>query len=411
MRKYLIIFFILGIIFRLWSANLIPQPFVFDQTEYHNFALQILDKGLVAWQTRLYGYPLFLATVYKLFGVGNFGAVAVIQTIFDCFTAVLIYLIAKKIFKDHKIVFLSFILYLFNPFTSVFVVLTLSEVFGIFLMTLITYLLILTDSSDMSLWPRRKLFLVAFLLGYLPQVRMTFLIYSVVVFFWLVMRVMREIGVIRVIGMIILFLLPFTYNIAGNWVYFKQFSPTTVDNLFVREFYISLYVPGRSPFHAKSSDVFPPEVQKIYNEYSPVPQNSDERKAMAQKYLNLGLVKVADEPIEFISSRLAKFWYVWEKHFLFYYTQPENKPLDFATYWGNNLLLAVAFAGFILWRREKKEAGNKWFGWLFVFTVLYISVVHSMSLAEERYSLPGYPLTFLFAGYGIYVLTKWLRVK
>lgn len=441
MKKYLIILFILGIIFRLWIANLVPQPFVFDQTEYHSFALQMLDKGLVSWQPRLYGYPLFLSLIYRLFGEGNFLAVFVVQSIVDTLTGLIIYLIAKKIFKNQIVAIFSFTLYLFNPFTSVYAVLTLSEVWGIFLMAVIIYLLIefaevghdffphLPKSLHFvpqngtrgaqgggraqKAWSPRKLFLLAFLLGYLPQVRPAFLFYSLtllgIIVIWIYKSYIQIPSPGRspsghlpgVLIAILLFILPFTYNAMGNWVYFRQFSPMTVDNLFVREFYISLYVSGRSPFQAATPDVFPPEVQKIYNEYTPVPQNTYARKAMAQKYFRLGLQKVAENPLDFIFSRIKKFWYVWEKHFIFYYTQPANALVDFLTYWGNNLLIFLAVFGFYFWFRKEAKEKMRWFGFFTIFTVFYISLIHSFSLTEERYSFPGYPLIFLFAGYGL----------
>lgn len=363
-------------------------------------------------------------------------AVSVVQSIIDSLTGVLIFKIAGKIFHSQKIAWVSYLLYIFNPFTSVFVTLILSEVWGIFLMTVILYLLILlienlwgpaTHVSQTPLqnrstsWGSRPVklclgplvrvtplfVLVALLFGYLPQVRPAFLFYCIAVFIFLTIKIVKDKKDIKtLIIATLLFILPFIYNVAGNWTYFKQFSLTTVDNLLVREFYISLYVPERSPFHAKDPDVFPPEVQKIYNEYTPVPFNEYGRKLMAQKYLNLGLKKVMENPAEFIFSRVRKLWYVWEKHFLFYYEQPENKPVDFTTYWGNNLLIFLGLTGFISWFRKNRKSHLIWFGWLVIFTIGYISLVHSLSLAEERYSLPGYPFIFLFAGYGMWNLVR-----
>lgn len=405
MRKYFILLFILGVIFRLWFGNLVPQPFVFDQVEYHQMALNILGAvGFIpSLSARLYGYPLLLAIIYKIFGIGNLGAVAIIQALIDCLSGVLIYLTAKKIFKNQVIPVVSYILYLFNPITSVFVVLTLSEVWGIFLMILITYLLILVITDQ-----KKYHFLsLGLLLGYLPQVRPAFLFYSLTLLGIIVIWSYKSYILRRsVLIAVLLFILPFTYNIAGNWKYFKQFSPTNVDNLLVREFYISLFVAGRSPFHAARSDDFPKEVQIIYNEYSSLPQNVRERKAMTLKYLNLALTKVTGNPSGFIFSRLSKFLYVWEKHFIFYYYQPENRLADFLTYWGNNLLIFIAVYSFYTWFHTEASRKLRWFGHLTIFTIFYISAVHSFSLAEERYSLPGYPLIFLFAGFGVWNIIR-----
>lgn len=447
----LMVLFTAGVVYRLWIGGLVAQPFVFDQTEYHNFAVQILDKGLVAWQARLYGYPLFLAVIYKIFGIGNFFAVGVIQSIIDCLTAVLIYMTASRLFNkpinnadklldssvaprndiSKKIARVSYLLYLFNPFTAVYAVLTLSEVWGVFLMAGITYLLVIimyrlpTISQIPS--PERspyghlsgglRVAFLALLLGYLPQVRPAFLFYSLTllgIVIWVNKSYIQIPSPERspfghlpgVLIAVLLCLLPFTYNILGNWVYFRQLAPTTVDNLFVREFYISLYVSGRSPFHASSPSVFPKEVQAVYNEYSVLPKNSIERKVTAQKYLQLGLAKVFADPMNFVITRFQKFWYVWEKHFIYYYVQPENRSVNFLTYWGNNLLLLLGFSGFITWYKTTREKNYFWFKVFVVFTIFYISAVHSFSLTEERYSLPGYPLVFLFAGYGVWNIIK-----
>ncbi len=429
MKKYLFVLFVIGIIFRFWIANLVPQPFVFDQTEYHFYALQMLHKGLVAWQPRLYGYPLFLSLIYKLFGEGNFLVVFVAQSIVDTLTGLIIYLIAKKIFKNQKVAIFSYILYLFNPFTSVYAILTLSEVWGVFLVAVIFYLMILIyKRGDASGGPPIRaaarqsnsehevgvtrgrtpwFLLLTLILGYLPQVRPAFLFYSLFLFgiisIWFYKNYKLRRGVLIAV---LLFILPFIYNIAGNWVYFKQFSPTTVDNLLVREFFISLYVPGRAPIHARDPLSFPMEVQKIYYEYTPIPQTPLDRKFMTRKYLYLALKKVEANPGEFILSRIRKFWYVWEKHFIFYYNQPANTLIDFLTYWGNNILIFLAIYGFYIWFRKEVKLKMRWFGHFTIFTIFYISAVHSFSLTEERYSFPGYPLLFLFAGYGIWNIIR-----
>ncbi|MBI3380337.1 glycosyltransferase family 39 protein [Candidatus Gottesmanbacteria bacterium] len=406
MSKYLIIFFVLGIIFRLWFTNLVPQPFVFDQTEYQYFAQQMLQKGLFAWSARLYGYPLFLAIIYKLFGLGNFTSVAAVQAILDSTTGILIYLIGRKIFKNKIIAIICCLVYLFNPFTASFISLLLSEILTIFLMSLIAYLFVLFLEKKKT-W----IFLtLVILLGFIPQVRPSFLFYSIILASFLIYTVTRTKMFAWKLNKSLIFtlfyLIPFIYNVFGNWIYFRQVSPTTVDNLFVRELYISLYLPGRFSIHPKSTDVYPKEVQNLYNEYSSQDQNNSRRAEVTKKYLNLSLQKIVSDPAGFILSRLKKTWYVWEKHFIFLYDQPENSLIDFLTYWGNNLFLLMATLGFICWRKAKSFAKYSLWGWFTLFTIFYISLIHAFSATDERYSLPGYSLIFLFAVYGIWHIIK-----
>lgn len=403
MRSYrIIVLFILGLLVRLWLINLFPQPFVFDQLEYDRFARGILEKGVFAETARLYGYPLFLAIIYKFFGVGNLIAVTVFQSILDCISGLLIYLIGRKIFRNYKIALTCYLLYLINPFTSAFAGVVLSEVLATFLLTLGTFMLIVLFEKKES----RVIYLSGLILGYLPQVRSSFLFYSLILVILVTISVARHKSFRRKAATLIIFLalyfLPFTYNILGNWVYFRQISLTTVDNLFVRELYISLFVSGRSTIHPKNNDAYPKEIQALYAEYSSKPQNELERSAMAKKYLNLSIQEIMKDPRRFIISRIAKTWYVWEKRAIFLYNQPGNNTVDFLTYWGNNLFLLGGIYGLNRWGKLK-QAGNI-FEWriIIIFSIIYISILHSFSATDERYSLPGYPLIFLFAGYGMW---------
>lgn len=419
MKSYFLIgFAIAGVLFRLWLTNLVPQPFMFDQTEYERFAMGILKKGLYVETARLYGYPLILAFIYRILASSQAGlALTIFQASLDSLVAILIFLMGKKLFNRELPALIGSVAYLFNPFTSSYVSLFLTEVVATFLVAFIFFLTLLFIEKKQYV----HLLLLSIVLGFLPQVRPPLILFSMVAAASLVFLAKKIIPAHQrikiVVTFLILFFLPFVYNIVGNLKYFGQFSPTTVDNLLAREFYISLYVAGRSLFNATDPSVFPPQVQQLYNEYSTYPKNKQERHLMAQKYLNLSLQKVGKNPLNFILSRLSKFWYVWEKHFIFYYVQPENKLVEFFTYWLNNTILAAGSVGFIVWFRQVIR-GSKWhlkyFAALTFFLFIYISMVYSFSLTEERYSLPGYPMIFLFAGYFLsraasIKVVKWLN--
>lgn len=406
------VFFILGVWFRLWLSQLVPQPFIGDQYDYNRFAEGIRENGLFALSSRLYGYPLIVATIYTLFG-GSFEAVYFIQAILDTATAFIIFSIGKKIFPQKSAANIAFFLYLFNPFSSAFVGMILTEVTAIFLLSALLYIFLLFFKKKKAI----LLFLIAFLLGYLPQVRPPFLFFTLGMIFlisFLVKKIFPGNKKTAAVSCLcfILYSLPFLYNIAGNWKYFGEATPLTVDNIFVRELYISLYVE-RSPFHAVSLSMFPPQVRQIYAELTPLPKNRQERKMVAAKYLDLAVDYIRENPARFVISHLKKTWYVWEKHFIFYFVQPESKTIDFLTYWGNILLLSQALLGFCLWYKKTLGQPSKLkYGFTAAFSVfltLYISFLHAFSLSEERYSLPGYPLLFLFAGYGISIFLRHLQ--
>lgn len=405
------LFLVSGVFFRLWLASLFPQPFVFDQEEYHRFALGILQKGLYVEQARLYGYPLLVALLYRLFGIGNVAAWQTFQALLDSLTALLVFVLAKRLLRKELIAWLAFLLYLFNPVTSAYTGVLLSEVTGTFLLTALLLLIVFFFQTKKRYW----FWLVALFAGYLVQVRPAFLFFSVFVGlislgWFLTGKISLKRKVWSSVVFLVLFTSSFWYTVVGNLVYFKQLTGATVDNLPVRELYLSLYISGRSPYHVKSGyDVYPPEVMKLYNEYSVLPQNSQERGEMAKKYWLLAQQKIAADPGAFLFSRLGKFWYVWEKHFLFYYQETSNKLRELAVYWGNVFLLLSGWLGMVYWGRKH------WRGWdsaqrllagIILAVPIYVSLVHAMSLAEERYSLPAYPVIFVFAGYGLVLAVR-----
>jgi hypothetical protein len=393
---------IVGVVFRFWLISISPQPFAFDQYEYYKFALQILDRGIFADSARLYGYPLLLAVIYKLFGVVNIQAVFVFQAIVDSLTALLIYQWAKLLFRQKSVPWIALVLYIFNPYTSAYVGVVLSEVTGIFFTTLLLYLFTL-------FWLKKKLVVFlffSFVAGFFPQIRPAFLCFSGGLFVMGLYSYWKKRGVI--IG-ILLFILPFLYVLWGNVVYFNEWKFTNVDHILPRELFISIKVPNRLPDAIRTGkEKYPKEVSYLYAEYSAVPKNQQERAAMGTKYLTQAIEIIKKDPWLFIRQRLGKMFFVWEKHFLFYYRESTNSLRDILVYWSNILLLISGIAGLIRWgiSEVRKNKIKAVLAAIYTSLIVYISVIHSVSLAEERYSLPGYPILFLFTGYAIVMLCQ-----
>lgn len=408
----LIIGFIVAIVFRFWLISVSPQLFGYDQYEYYKFAIQMVYKGIFADSARLYGYPLFQAILYKFFSIYSIQPVIVFQAIVDSLTAILVYIWAKLLFTKKSIPWVAFILYIFNPYTSAYVGVILSEVTGVFFTTLSLYLFTL-------FWLKKKLgvfLLFSFVAGFLPQIRPVFLYFTIGLFLISLYRYWKDTKrtqtniILRMVIGILLFILPFLYVLWGNVVYFQEWKFATVDHIPPRELFISVMVPGRAPYHMKSGyDVYPKEVMKLYEEYSKLPKNQKERAVMGTKYLTQAIEIIKKDPWLFIRQRLGKMFFVWEKHFLFYYEENPNIVRDTLVYWGNIVLLVSGVTGLIMWSISEGKNNKKTvvLAGIYTLLILYISIVHSVSLAEERYSLPGYPVLFLFAGYTFVLL--WTR--
>jgi len=76
----------------------------------------------------------------------------------------------------------------------------------------------------------------------------------------------------------------------------------TVDNLFVREFYVSLFVDRAVPGRPRLCSWSEQAVHRIFRCDTP-----KERKAMTDKYINLSIAKVKENPGKFIWIGLKNF--------------------------------------------------------------------------------------------------------
>lgn len=398
---FLIAIFITGILYRLWIARLVSQPFIGDQIEYYSFIVGILKRGLHADTIFLYGYPVLIAPLVHVFGFMSKPWI-LFQAIVDSTTGILVYMVAHQLFKrsSRSIAWIALVLYIMNPYTSAYVGVLLTEIVAIFLMTLI--------SAMFLLFLLRKNFiyvlLLVFLLGYLPQVRPSFVFLTIMLIVYAGVLTWRYFNksAMKVIALFVLYSLPFTYNVVTNQIFYHQTAALSVDNLFIREAYVSLFVDRGTPSFAMRQINWPLKYFEILNEFSQ-PDTPSARSIMVQKYLRLTFTFIMENPRLFIQSRVKKLWYVWEKYFLYLFVQGhENAHIDFAVYWGNIVLLTSGLMGFLAAARSALRQKRQALVRFTIFTsmiILYITTAHIISVTEERFSLPGYPLVMLYASY------------
>lgn len=397
-KKLLLFFFFIGVFYRLLIVIFLPQPFIFDQNEYKREAVRIYNTGFYIDSHRTYGFPMLLALNYKIFGLKS-ESWKLMHALMDSGTAVLIYLIAIRLFKNKKPAYIGFFATLFNPITCAYVGVALTEISTIFFLALGIYLFVrFMEKNSFS-----RAVPASVVLGFLPQVKPTFVFFTIIlmsVILYKFITSIKDIGLKIFISMltVYIYLIPFYYNMIANIKIYGQFSPLTVDNLFVREFYISLFVD-----HAVPTNTIPPEVTTLYIQYSDV--NSPlERRMMTEKYANLAIEKIKKDPQKFITDRIKKLWYVWEKYAFFTYTNQRIFWIRATIYCTNILVLAAAAYGIFRWRQTKDYI--PYFGRIFVILVIYISVLHAFTNTDGRFSIPVYPYIFMFMGYGIWVLTN-----
>lgn len=397
-KYWLVIFFALGILFRLWLVQMLPQPYGGDQEEYHQAALGILsDKShIYTAQYRPSGYPMFLALNYFVFGSGDKFFWILSQAILDTLTAFIVYSLAKQILPEKRGAKVSFLLYLFNPFTSGYVGVKLSEVVAIFILSLTIWLLVAVKKGKSSYLP-----ILAFVSSLLPQVRPGFIFLSLIIYlfgFYLLLKekLTGKIKIVYAIFSLIVFLLPFLYNVTANIKYYRRFSFMTIDNLTIRELYLSLYIKQYDTMKG-----FPDQAHWVYQQFTAA-RTDEERKMVREKFAKLSLEKIKADPWDFVKTRIEKMWLVWEKHYLFPFNNPGGSLQPAAVYLTNLVVLAGSVAGLAI-LLVKKIARERWFIFLSLLIFAYISTVHTITVTAERFSLPAYPLVFLFAGYGVFM--------
>jgi len=148
-RKNWLVFLAILIVaafFRIAVAHWLPNDVPEDGKTYTQIARNVLEQHVYSHETeapydpsliRVPGYPLFLATIYSIFGHTNNGAVRIVQALIDTGTCGLVALLAYYWQPDEKrkrvTAIAALALAALNPFTTIYAATILSEVPTIFL--------------------------------------------------------------------------------------------------------------------------------------------------------------------------------------------------------------------------------------------------------------------------------------
>ena len=141
-----VLLFLIAFSFRVFIALRLPNDEPDDGRLYAQLARNVLEQHVYSIESqapynptliRLPGYPLFLASIYAVFGHGNNTAVRVIQAAIDTATCILIALVAFQWAIDeerrHRAAIVALALAAVCPFTAIYVATILTEVMTNFL--------------------------------------------------------------------------------------------------------------------------------------------------------------------------------------------------------------------------------------------------------------------------------------
>lgn len=406
---FLFLLFISGLIFRLSIVKFFPQPFIYDQLVYDQIAKKILKIPFYVDAYRYYGYPLIVAISYKLTVLCTYFNLFNFQILMDSFTGLFIYFIGKKLFKLKIIAFISSTIYFLNPYTAAYVGVELSEISATFCVILIVFLLVNLLKYKHNFINSILFFII---LGILPQIKPSFFYFSFIVFIASIIYIFRnyknKFSILFPILYSALYFSTFLYTVIGNFMYFKELTPFSLVNGYIKEMYLSLYIDRPSSYISLSQ---PLQFQITHDDYARLIDDQGAKNLNA-KYKVLILQQIKKDPIRFISWRFNKMWYIWQKQYLFLYSINWNdKIINLSVYFGNQLIILLGILGFYMWNKSNKVMQTKLnkLSLFIIFIFVYASVVHAFTIADERYTIPLYPIIILFSGMGIWVIINYFK--
>lgn len=158
-RRYFLIFTLSAIVLRLYFVLRIPVVSG-DSLVYADLAKNLLQHHVYGLTTasgpqptliRLPGYPIFLAIIFKLFGVGNWRAVMLVHLLLDVATCFLVAETARRMINATAAK-IAFALAALCPFTANYAGTGLTETISIFL-TALAILLTVVGLEERRLGP------------------------------------------------------------------------------------------------------------------------------------------------------------------------------------------------------------------------------------------------------------------
>jgi hypothetical protein len=410
MKKFTVILmplgiFLIGLFFRLWFIGIMPQPFIYDQGEYEMYAakMSLQPFMLSSASYRSYAYPMAMALVYKITGFGHREIIFGLQAGLDSLVGVLIYFIIRRFLNLSHAAIIGGITYAFNSFTLGYIGVILSEIQTVFLITMTLILLLLFRKKPTIL---TGLFL-GLTIGLTVATRNALLVWAAIPLgLALIYRIQSNYpkAFLAVIAGIIMTLI---YPLYVNYRDYHEISPTTVDNLFVMNFYIGSVI--------KDQPLWSPPIQSVYAEYYSEfhpERNSAYRRMITQKYLTLALAEIVRNPLEYLKYRAITAWNVWQKDgFLMYgfllpkEVKPWHKPFMASV---NLVFLTLTIIGLIF---GKVKSAQNWqtIRQFVAATLILITIAFSVTTGENRFTVPFYAICFIPMVIGLDQIGCWFR--
>ncbi|MDO8493082.1 MAG: glycosyltransferase family 39 protein [bacterium] len=318
-------------------------------------------------------YEYFLAGVYAIFG-HNYYIVWFLQALLHALTALLVYLIALKVFADsdkrEKIALWSAVIVGLHPDLIEISAMLMTETLYLFLFSLLLYIFFADTSVA----------LLGLVSGFAVMARPPVLFCLPVIFFYLYRKkTFKEILLFSVILAAVF--IPWT---ARNYIVYGEVIPLGVAGQL--NFWIGNHVGGNGEQEMSQEIVDFAETHSI--------------KELGNESVKQFKNFILNYPAEFIKLtilRINKYFSIIRPMGFWFYTSGWRQMLFVASSVLASIILFIAgMAGAIKMLKERKEKYN----YLIAFAVL-TPLILFITVVETRYRFQIYPILALFAGYFI----------
>ena len=337
------------------------------------------DTGRINY-ARLPGYVFFLSLIYKLWGF-ELWKVQVIQSLLDTGSCFLIFRIALSIFPNRAPALGAALLYAVYFKVISLVAQLFAEPFYIFLLLGFLWFFLISFRKPYASFP------AGVLLGIAALTRAVILLFPLVVC-GLYVRKLRT----RSLNTMVLFLVGFLPLVTA--IYLRNYAWTG------RIFFSTgggefLYTGTRFDYGINFFDEQQRMIQEIKKGFSP--QYSIEDDAwLRSKAIDI----IFKNPGAYLKRAGLRMYIFWA------YPNYSTKMMAFKTmaFFAFNLFVIV-FALYGFYRAKTKSVFYQPFLWM----ILYYYVIHILLHAHSRYSLPLFPILFMFASFGLVEFVQNIR--
>ena len=358
-----------------------------DDLNYIKSAVVLVKKGVLTFHNYneptvfvMPLYPMFLATIFKVFGYGLLGLqfVRIVQAVLSCITIVLIYLLGKQLFSPAVGIISSILVAFYIPnITTTGYVMT-ETLFTTLLVLLIYISIIYSRSPSIS-----RFCVLGIVWAATTLIRPTIALYPVLLFVYILIHHRMSIKEMTKLG------------IAMFTVFCIIMSPWWIRNYREYKEFIPLSAASGNPM-----------LQGTYVDYKQTPQNIVYYKLGKTAFeTNKTEVEIAKRRIidEFKKDFWGYLrWFTIGKTYLFwngifYWKEFLGVNQQFVLTYHKVLLLGFIGVFVLLFKNFSKYM-------LPLSVVVYFNAVHCIYMAFDRYAFPLMPIVTVFFAYLVVVL-------